>query len=434
MKQIRDEFIVLVLAAALGSCKPGTPASLVGTPDVASPTPAVPTATNTSVAVPTLTPTPKTEIWPFRLVAAAPEFGRLAVTPDGALYLLGKESAYLLVGNEWTILFNDAPAYLLGVAPNGEIWAAEGLSIFQWNEKGWHAFEEESGWPLPDNESTSYNYVVEILFASDDSVWVATNLDVRRFDGQRWRVYGFAEMAISSAWLEDQVGLNGLIFTLSEVNGAIWLGGCKFLPPGPVSRGSGLRWFDGTSWRIPHASVSSGCMTAIAQAPDGSVWMDLSKDVAPTDENPFPAPDQMLIRYDPAASAWESHSLPEPEGYNRWAHVMDWSFDASSNPWLEMELCGGASCYGLPRRLYYNRAADSCVILEYEQVDIYTHLFFDSNGRGWLFSRRLFKLVDEEFVLVDELVTASVIQGQNDRIWVLAYFGDELGLWASADG
>ncbi len=426
--------IVLILAEALGACTPTTLVPSESPADVASPTPGLPTATNTSVPIPTLTPTQKSEIGPFRRVAGAPEYGRLAMTPDGGLYLLGTESAYRLMDDEWTVLFNDAPAYLLGVAPSGEIWAAEGMSIFRWNESGWHTFEEESGWPQSEDESTFYDPVGEILFASDDSVWVATNLDVRRFDGQRWRVYGFAEMAISNTWMDEPEDLMGLTFTISEVNGVIWLGGCKFLPPGPVPMGSGLRWFDGASWRIPDSSVSSGCITAIAQAPDGSVWMDLSKDVAPTDDDPFPAPDQMLTRYDPDASAWESHPLPEPDGFNRWAHVMDLSYDASSNPWLEMELCGGASCYGLPTRLYYNRAADSFVILEYEQVDIYTYLFFDSNGQGWLFSRRLFKMVDEEFVLVDELVTASAIQAPNGRIWSLAYFGDELGLWASDDG
>jgi hypothetical protein len=159
--------------------------------------------------------------------------------------------------------------------------------------------------------------------------------------------------------------------------------------------------------------------------------MDLSKDVAPTDDDPFPKPDQALIRYDPATSSWENHPLPEPEGFNRWAHILDLSFDGSSNPWLEVELCGGASCYGAPARYYYNRAADSVVILEYEQVNIFTYLLFDSNGDGWLFSRGLFHLVGEEFMLVDELITTSAIQDPDGRIWALASIGDELGLWAS---
>jgi hypothetical protein len=438
MRHLSFIFVVSILAAMLGACTPGTTDSPESTTDIASPTRGVPTATNTSVPVPTrtptLTPTPKTEIGPFRRIAAVPEFGRLAVTSNGALYLLGVEAAYLLEGNEWTVLFDDAPGSLLGVAPNGEIWAAEGLAIYQWNESGWHTFDGESDWTRSEDESAIYDYVDDILFASDGSLWLTTSHDVRRFDGQRWRIYGFAEMAISNTWLEDPEDFFGLTFTISEVNGAIWLGGCKFYPPGPVSQGSGLRWFNGASWRTPYSPASSGCITAIAQAPDGSVWMDLSKDVAPTDNDPFPKPDQGWIRYDPVASTWESHPLPKPEDFNRWAHVLDLSFDASSNPWLEMEACGGASCYGFPTRFYFNRAADSFVLLEYERVSIFTYLLFDRNGQGWLFSRGIYQLVDEEFVLVDDLATVSAVQDSSGRIWALAYLEDELGLWASDEG
>jgi hypothetical protein len=257
--------------------------------------------------------------------------------------------------------------------------------------------------------------VSDFLAASDGTIWIATGQDVRAFDGERWRVYTYADMTMESVDIDDS-GLKSE-FSLAEVNGVIWVGECTNSPLGPVD-GVGARWFDGEAWHGADSPAATGCVTEIATGPDGIVWLDVG-----------PA----LYGHDPVAHTWTAYRLPAPpDGLDRFGYITDMPFDADGNPWPEITTCGGAHCYNTFPRYRLDRAAGAFqrVVADVEFAE--SKLLFDTRGQGWRFDADgVYRLEGAHFVLAGDaqVYGSPVVQTPDGAIWVICRTKEGGGLW-----
>jgi hypothetical protein len=354
----------------------------------------------------------------FRLVARVEQsstgIARLDTTSDGQLYAtFDRAVVYRLEGNAWVLVADDAPAEIVGINDAGRIWAASPNLAAAWDGDAWTEYGPEAGWLFP--VGTHWDLLSDFMSASDGTVWMATDQDVRAFDGKRWRVYTYADMMMEPVYIDDYIRST---FSLAEANGVIWVGECTNNPLGPVG-GAGARWFDGQSWHGADSPAATGCVTEIAIAPDGVVWLD----VGPT-----------LYGYDPAADNWNAYRLPTPpDGFARFGYVTDMLFDAGGDLWLEMSTCGPCHCYTTFPRYHFERASGAFHRVISGMEDAPSILRFDATGQGWRFAiDGVHRLEGDHFELVGDARISDyipVIQTLDGDIWAICTAEGNRGLW-----
>jgi hypothetical protein len=307
---------------------------------------------------------------------------------------------------------DDAPAEIIGVSDSGRVWAAALDMAAAWDGEAWVEYGLDAGWLFA--VGTHWQLVSSFLSASDGTIWMATGQDVRAFDGERWRVYTYADMTMESVRIDDPNQKSE--FSLAEVNGVIWVGECTHSPLGPVN-GVGARWFAEGAWHGADSPAATGCVTKIAPGPDGIVWLD----VGPT-----------LYGYNPAADAWNAYRLPAPpDGFPRFGYITDMPFDAGGNPWPEMTICTGAHCHDAVARYRLDRASGVFHRIGSDVVFTSSRLLFDTRGQGWRFDPYgIYRLKGDHFELAgDARGYGPVTQTPDGSIWVICRTDEGGGLW-----
>ena len=355
---------------------------------------------------------PLPDIGPFLAVAHFPPvesrfpFIKLLAEEDMLYAVVDGAEAYVYPfdKDEWSLLANNPPASMIGIDHAGRVWAASPERAAVYEANNWMEFGSDAGWSLDPK-----NYAVRhFLAASNGEIWITTDRDVRAFDGEKWEVFTYADISMTPPGGDPDSVFS--VFSLAETEGTIWIGECTFSGPGPAG-GVGARWFDGLAWSGLDSPAASGCVTAIAIAPDSGVWLDIGPE---------------LYRYDLQRQAWRGWRLPEPpDGATSFGEVSDITFDANGDPWLELTTCGGASCYRGYVRYHFEDGV-------WEQVgpEIGTHsqLFFDEQGRGWLFGEGNVSLMGIDLPVHAPTIEA-VAQDENGEIWIIAQIEEKRGLW-----
>jgi hypothetical protein len=370
---------------------------------------------------PVPTSTPLADLGPFRYAGDVPEgHFSLQTTPDGTLYAVSREMLYRLDDKTWTLVVSDPPASLLGIDAAGRVWAASSEMAAVWENGTWTQYDAEAGWAA-EEESCDSDVSRSMLFASDGTTWITGCHDVRRFDRQSWQIYDLAAMGMTDGddgWQK---------FSLAESQGNVWVAECTSVGPGPDG-GGGVRRFDGQMWHGTGTPISAGCARA-ANGPDGSIWAVV---------------DASLYQYDVTTDTWSGQPFPGPVGdFSVLGAVDTWSFDPDGDPWILLDICGGASCGGKVALYHYIRASQSFVQVG---TDLFypgalmagiSYLPFDAHGNGWLLlsgaypdeDNGIYRLTGEQFELVAAASIISAIRTPDFRIWILATVDGQDGLW-----
>lgn len=417
---------MLVVTTIFSGCA-GAPRTVSPT---AKPTPLQPTATTAGMSTPrsaispTVIPMPTTpapilpDVGPFRFIAAIEAPPRsseasLSLRPDGSLYAGIGNSLYVLNGQQWQLLTEDAPLPISGVDANGHAIAVSEETAAVWDGTSWTTYGPETGWEF---DAFPWSLAPSPLFSSDGRTWVPGERTLRVFDGTQWQTYRYADLAMQP--VEEDLFSE---FSLAETGGKVWVGDCTFAGPGPEGSGGGARWFDGTTWHGAGSPAATGCVTEITVAPDGSLWLD----VGPT-----------LYHTDQAGANWKGWRLPKPPVdpavfTPRFGEITDMAVDADGNVWLALTVCGGASCYGDMAAYRFDPASGIYTPLPFT-IEETARMAFDRQGRGWLFSGRIFQMTESELTSISDQLqvgVVSVIQDKSGTIWVLGWVDDWYGLW-----
>jgi hypothetical protein len=352
----------------------------------------------------------------LRLIGPVPsllgEVTRLRAGPDASLQVLGAGGYLVWREGHWSMQLLDRALVLVGVDDSERMWlidAEDGSKLYTWDGGPDYALED-AGWvPVPGPLSLQGRGT---LTGAAGRVWLATDQDVRSFDGERWSTFSRQDLGMLAPADQDVEGT----FTLELAGDAdqVWVGECDWGGPGPRG-GGGARWFDGDRWRGADSPVASGCVLAIGEDRMGRVWVGV---------------DSELWRYDPDVDDWDHVAPPQPPTGYRFMSIADLALDPASEPWPLFPLCSGASCVIADTRYHlYNG--------EWRQIGEPSSdpqsLAFDGHGTPWLFlGGRLYGIQDNRLVdtaAVDLFPEALTVDSAG-WVWVAGRQpGEGSGLW-----
>jgi hypothetical protein len=363
-------------------------------------------------------------VGPFRAVAWLDEElawsnPRLQFTPEGVVWLVAQHGVYKLVDEAWTEYVAEPEGRMLGLDQAGRVWRAseEGDQVMAWDGTVWTSYAADAGWtPLTDwRRFVGWGQVDSL-----GRVWLKTSQDVRvlipgqgGLDGERWTVFTPADMNMDAPQYEDLEAS----FAILESDGLVWVGECDWGGPGPFG-GRGVRWFDGQGWQGADSPVASGCVTLVEQDDWGRVWLGV---------------DDNLWRYD---GEWTLFAPPAaPEGLRN-GFITDLTLDPAGDPWLTLDLCGGASCYGW---LVHYHVHDDVWTQIGELLGDYcpvqkTVFVPEQGGFGmpWLlWGGDLYRIVGDTPEFVARFVVYSLSVDAAGQVWLVAWHDDQTALWTT---
>jgi ligand-binding sensor domain-containing protein len=247
----------------------------------------------------------------WRLLRDGPAYNSIttvAVTPDGVAWFgFGDHSVATpggglsrFDGQEWQYALDDAEVSVLGVAPDGSLWAGVGCEVLRFDGIAWQTVSRCGGDFPPGN-------TLDIAFTPDGAAWVANGFGLARFDGKSWTVYERLVNSLDVApdgtlWVHGWEGTQGSQYVArvdgeqwtnlrpaDSFPGGFWVGAVT--PDGLVwgiVQGNRLASFDGRSWTDedswafydaggPLPLVDPYNLTA---GPDGALWVIAAGQVA----------------------------------------------------------------------------------------------------------------------------------------------------------
>ena len=399
-------------------------ASYTPTAGAESTSESLPASTPTPQPTYTQTPTPTPEsvaIGPFvpleySNVQPMGEIYDLRVSPDGTLWLITSQGLSSFADDKWTIHPNHGEI-ILGFDTLGRAWVTtkDGEAISAWDGEDWQIYDLETGWTPagPVWRAAPYATVSEEIITDQRGwVWLATQQDVRRFDGEQWRIYDPDD---AGYYPSDEMLEQGFSYSLTDMAvdsvGDVWIADCAWMGPGPV--GQGARWFTGRYWWGRSSQVvASGCVEDIEVDSAGLIWVGV---------------DETLWRYSPRWG-WKKFSPPEiaPGWGSRWGYIAEIELEAEDTVWVTLSPCGGASCDTGLFLLY--RVADGVWTLVSENGP--GDLALGDEGAGWLCAgNNLYSITGGTVELVADLAPfyCTVEMDAPGRAW-LAIPGQSM-LW-----
>jgi hypothetical protein len=332
------------------------------------------------------------------------------------VWVITRESIFRWDAREWKQVQSIEEGMQADVDGNGQLWLfrQDPPESAAWKNDQWLTYGPESGWksvqPMPGGAPKPWT----LLTATDGTLWLSTNWDVRSFDGQRWTIYEREAMGFP-ALREENEGIQ-IDHQIALVNdGAqVWVGECQIGGPGPISS-SGIRWFDGVTWQGEDSPVGPVCISAMDIDPAGNVWIGTLS---------------TLWQYEPARQYWKSYSLPETalKSY-KFAYPLELLADPSGSIWVYLEYCGGASCgvdYGVVRM----QAEEWLEVAGAQAWFLPPQMFADGNGQGWLLGGgTLYRLEAGALKPVTSSVVHGADLGPDGKLWAVVEEENGAALW-----
>ncbi|MBN2045642.1 MAG: hypothetical protein JW757_11520 [Anaerolineales bacterium] len=242
----------------------------------------------------------------------------------------------------------------------------------------------------------------------EGNLWLATQFDVRRFDGQQWAI-----------WTRDQLGMDTpeeippspiKIFAFNQTKN-LWLASCEEIGPGPMG-GGGARWWDGASWYGAGTIADNGCVHSVHQDQTGAIWLGV---------------DQILWKMNPATGEWQSQSFLSPTEDKPRAYAYKINVSPTGEPWIVYDLCGGASCYDFQLNAWLNDEWQPIGEIAYLPQEVY----FSPHGSIWVLDMYgVYLITDGQPVLVSDIYPLTAEIDPNGKLWLVGKGPDGvIGLW-----
>lgn len=197
---------------------------------------------------------------------------QLYVLDESNIYFSGSFGmAYLdLSKNHSSISRFRAP--VLGLDRAGRLWfySDDGFSITAWDGSVFTTYSRNQGWILRAQPIDSSGLIISApLISTRKATWLVTNRDVRRFDGERWRVFTATEIGIPVSY---KAGVKTVFSLGLDPNSEdAWLGSCNWQNRQTLS-GGGIWRFHNGDWEVANFPITNACITRILTDQQSRVW------------------------------------------------------------------------------------------------------------------------------------------------------------------
>ena len=339
------------------------------------------------------------------------------VVRGGEIWLLSEHGFSRYQNGDWEGYLTDFMGRVLGQDRRGWFWVAaeDGSQIAAWNWTTWQVFTSTLGWTPPVGESFGVTVKPPLVEDNGGGLWVTTSQDVRRFDGATWKVYTHTDLQMPAPQ-EPDFSLEYTLLADPAGNG-VYAGRCDWGGPGPFG-GGGLARFQDERWERITPQLNSGCISALAIGPDGSLWVG----------------QEGTLQHLPAnAATWETLPSPQPpQAETRFGFFISLTIDPQGAPWSALALCGGASCFGGDVLFAWDQNS-------WRQVGeigegLLRRPLFSSDGSVWLLhgfgiDKIEFQSGEVRLTPVAGLNVLAATTDANGRIWLLAQGSGAPTLW-----
>jgi hypothetical protein len=351
----------------------------------------------------------------FLKLAANENILNMMAESKETIWLITNQRVVRYQQNTWRDFLPHYEGKIIGIDPSPKIWISsnDGYQASAWDGAMWTSFGPESGWkPLADNSNPPPGRW-SLTTDSNNQIWLSTNQDVRMFNGNRWTVYTLNDLGMPGPEIEDALFETKIAFL--KTTNSIWVLNCYWVGPGP-NGGGGARYFDGNNWIGSDSPVAQGCATTINEDRKGNIWLGL---------------DNKLWKFNQPTGVWESYPAPKPPEAIRLGYFTDMRLDPNGEPWPEMALCGGASCF--VGSIRYHVTEDG----KWQKIgNVFTDsslLFFDSVDQGWIFrSGSIFHVLENELEPIIDLPDLRVVSAPTGEIWVEGLYKGRNVLWTQS--
>ena len=379
-----------------------------------------PTATATPSPQGTLTPTPLQNVsGPFKPVM---NLEHLAIgviqdifVPDAHTVMLSGTYGLAkidLAGN--SVRVTRFSGTILGVDLTGLAWSisADGRQVSSWDGSTWKTYGFREGWLLPAEmvKSTELGDIFHRL--ADGTIWLSTDRDIRKFDGQRWRLYTATEMGIHLPYLAGVT--TSLVLAPSAESSQLWVGSCDWRENLPTGGGS-FRYYDGSRWTDASFPKPDACITSIAISPGGTIWVAAGNE---------------LFAHEPGSQSWAQYPIPTPESpHQQVAFISDLKIDPDGNPWLLANLGDGSGFIRETIRYFFNH--EEWIETTRLPVTSDQRIFFIPSGHVWAFESGKVSQYQEgaSWMPIALLDFGPLTQDANGGVWLVSSRIERPILW-----
>jgi len=364
---------------------------------------------------------------PFEFVATLTEIlpGSQAVdfqhASDGSLWMITNAGIARLSDAGWKASLSKHEGHFVGMDTLGRAWSinpdpnytayCQGPSgpcfinpymdsISAWDGTKWTKYASESGW-------TSFSVVPApgpdfSMAELDGQIWISTSVDVRVFDGSRWKVIKLQEIGLTPPF--SSIRIQAFAGTKE-----VWVIGCYSTIPPPHR--AEIYWYDGSKWENRSVPEDSGCIYSIHEDRQGNVWWVAS---------------ETLWRFTRATEEWVKIASPAPGSSPNYISAL--AFNKAGELWLTV-WSNGSTLYHLQNDVW-------SPIIPLNSGSGVAGIFIDSADRVWIPTRAgIYQIVDDQPILVSHLETFAsyMTMDSTGRIWAIgkdsSSANDELSLW-----
>ncbi len=338
----------------------------------------------------------------------------LETDPEGGIWLISEDGISHFNGEMWSGFLTETTGEMVGMDRKGHFWLVsnDGTSITSWDRTAWISYTLSTGWEPVETELPYLGLARRVTSDQYGNVWLASESGVRMFDGSSWQNITNDMMGMPPVGDPDLIS-QYLIKTIQE-RGEVWVGRCDWSGPGPIS-GGGVGVYDGETWLGNQPPFDDGCVTTIEEGTNGDIWVGR---------------DGGLWKLSGQDGRWEEYVPPAPPeeiGF-RYGYVVGLAVDPNGDPWVELEICGGASCYN-GEILFHLIGRDWEQIGEIN-AGIRREVLFDEQGNTWIISGgSIYRVVGDEPEHLSDLNVLAAASDREGGIWLLAQGSGAPTLW-----
>jgi len=300
---------------------------------------------------------------------------------------------------------------------DGKAWILpkSGTPLTTWNGFVGDSYDEKNSWLPPQGYGLPSPLPAEISYDLADELWLTTSYDVRRLQGNQWRIFLPQEMGFTLPYRKTLS--TSFVIAHSRVEEVTWVGSCDW-SEGIKAGGDGLREYRDGKWIRTELPTQIGCVSSMVNDSIGNLWVAI---------------DQQLWQYNEEQDKWKQFTPPllNQTLYSGFAHggVKQLMLAPDHSVWVLYELCGLAGCDSR-QILYQIKNLNWTSVSESSNLEPPQYLF-DQKSNLWAFSPAEIRLYFEKSFIKKASIDWIVADIDSDgNVWVLSgQLNGQMILW-----